>query len=148
MSPDEMKSKGRRFVDEVINRGKMEVIDELAAPDFQDHAAPPGVPAGLEGLKMFMNGFRAAFPDLRYHLEDQIAEGDKLVQRYTVHGTMKGEFQGMPATGKHAMWSEIHISRFANGKAAEHWASVDQLGMLQQLGLAPTPGQPAAGTEM
>jgi len=140
MSPEEMKASGRRFVDEVINRGKMGVIDELSAPDFKDHAAPPGVPAGVEGVKMFFTGFRAAFPDLKYVVEDEIAEGDMLVHRVTAHGTMKGDFQGMPATGKHAMWSEIHISRFKDGKLVEHWANVDQMGMLQQLGLAPAPG--------
>ena len=64
-----------------------------------------------------------------------------VVHRLTGHGTMKGEFQGMPATGKHATWSEIHIGRFAGSKLVEHWGNVDQLGILQQLGLAPTPGQ-------
>ena len=148
MSPEEMKAIGRRLVEEAINKGNMAALDEALAPNFVDHSAPPGAPAGLEGLKMFLTGLRAAFPDLHYHIEDEIAEGDMVVQRVTGHGTMKGEFQGMPPTGKHAMWSEIHITRMKDGKAAEHWANVDQMGMMQQLGLAPTPGQPAEGAKM
>jgi len=140
MSTESNKAMAKRFLEEVINGGKMALADEMIAPEYVDHAAPPGLPPNVEGLKMFFSTFRKAFPDLHYHLEDMIAEGDMVVQRTTVHGTMKGDFMGMSATGKHANWSEIHISRFVNGKLAEHWANIDQLGMLQQLGLAPTPG--------
>jgi predicted ester cyclase len=85
--------------------------------------------------------FRAAFPGLTYTVEEVIAEGDRVVQRSNASGTMKGDFLGMPATGKKANWSETHIVRVKDGKIIEHWASVDQLSMLQQLGLAPMPGQ-------
>ncbi len=132
-----------RFLEEVMNRGNVSVIDEFSSPNFVDHSAPPGVPPTNEGFKGFVAGFRAAFPDLHYTLEDSIAEGDKVVQRATAHGTMKGDFQGMPASGKSATWSEIHITRFENGKAVEHWGVVDQLAMLAQLGFAQAPGQPA-----
>jgi predicted ester cyclase len=141
MSTEENKAIARRLVEEVLNKGNMAAVEEYFASNYVDHAAPPGVPPGLEGVKMFFGAFRAAFPDLHYHIDDEIAEGDMVVHRLTGHGTMKGEFQGMPATGKHATWSEIHIGRFAGSKLVEHWGNVDQLGMLQQLGLAPMPGQ-------
>ena len=100
------------------------------------------MPPTIEGIKGYITMFRAAFPDLHYTLEDSIAEGDRVVQRATAHGTMKGDFMGMPASGRSATWSEIHITRYENGKAIEHWAVVDQLGMLAQLGFAQAPGQP------
>ena len=141
MSTEQNKATLKRFVEEVLNKGNLALVDELALPDAVDHNLPPGLPPGPAGYKLFVGAFRQAFPDLHYHVEDVIAEGDMVAQRTLGHGTMKGDFQGMPATGKSASWSEIHIVRFANGKMVEHWGQVDQLGMLQQLGLAPTPGQ-------
>ena len=82
---------------------------------------------------------RAAFPDLHYTVDDVVAEGDKVVQRVTGSGTMHGPLFGMPATGRSASWSEIHVSRFDGGKVVEHWSVTDQLGMLQQLGLTAAP---------
>lgn len=141
MSTEENKAVARRVVEEVVNQGNMAAADALFTADYVDHTVPPGLPPGLEGFKMFFTAFRAAFPDVHYHIEDEIAEGDMVVHRLMGHGTMKGDFQGMPATGKSATWGEMHIGRFVGGKIAEHWANVDQLGMLQQLGLAPMPGQ-------
>ncbi|TMG26084.1 MAG: ester cyclase [Chloroflexi bacterium] len=143
MGTQENKASARRFLEEVINRGNLAVLDEDSNPNFVDHTAPPGVPATNEGFKMFITSFRTAFPDLHYTIDDEIAEGDKVVQRTTARGTMKGDFQGMPASGKTATWSEIHIVRFENGKAIEHWGVVDQMGMLAQLGFVEAPGQPA-----
>jgi len=143
MGTQENKASAHRFLEEVVNRGNVSIIDELASPSFIDHTAPPGVPAGNEGFKVFITMLRTAFPDLHYAIDDEIAEGDRVVQRATARGTMKGDFQGMPASGKTATWSEIHITRFENGKAVEHWGVVDQLGMLAQLGFAQAPGQPA-----
>ena len=143
MGTQENKASARRFLDEVVNGGNFAAIDELTHPNFVDHSAPPGVPPTNEGFKAFMTMFRAAFPDLHYTIDDEVAEGDRVVQRTTAHGTMRGDFQGMPASGKEATWSEIHITRFADGMAVEHWGVVDQLGMLVQLGFAQAPGQPA-----
>lgn len=142
MGSEENKASARRFLEEVMNRGNLAVIDELTSPDFVDHTAPPGVPATNEGFKGFVSTFRAAFPDLHYTIEDELADGDRIVQRVVGQGTMQGDFQGMPASGKSATWQEIHITRFADGKAAEHWGVVDQLGMLVQLGFAQAPGEP------
>ena len=143
MTTEANKANSRRFVEEAINRGNLAVIDELSSPNYVDHTAPPGVPPTAEGQKAFVIMLRAAFPDLHATIEDQVAEGDRVVQRVTTHGTMKGDFQGMPASGKEATWSGIHITRFADGKVVEHWGVVDQLGMLAQLGFAQAPGQPA-----
>jgi steroid delta-isomerase-like uncharacterized protein len=142
MGTQENKASASRFLEEVINRGNISVIDELWGANMVDHEAPPGVPPTVEGFKAFVAMFRTAFPDLHITLEDSIAEGDRVVQRTTAHGTMKGDFMGMPASGKSATWSEIHITRYENGKAVEHWAVVDQLGMLAQLGFGQAPGQP------
>ena len=144
MGTQENKASARRFLEEVMNRGNVAVIDEVSSPSFVDHSAPPGVPAGNDGFKAFVTMFRTAFPDLHYTIDDEILEGDRVVQRVTARGTMKGDFQGMPASGKTATWSEIHITRFENGKAVEHWGVVDQLAMLAQLGFAQAPGQPAS----
>jgi|SRR5919108_2118273 predicted ester cyclase len=133
------KAVARRIVNEVMNQGKLTVIDEVVAPDIADHTSPPGVPPGREGFKMFVPAFRAAFPDLHYNIVHDVAEGDVVVEHLAGTGTMKGDFMGMPATGKKAEWNEIHISRIKGDKVVEHWGVVDQLGMLQQLGLAPMP---------
>jgi predicted ester cyclase len=120
-----------------ISKGNLAIFDEVIDPKAVDHALPPGLPQTVEGTKQFFMGFRAAFPDLKYKIEDTIAEGDYVVQRTTGTATMKGDFQGMPASNKSATWSEIHIVRFANGKVIEHWANVDQMGMMAQLGFGP-----------
>lgn len=142
MSIKENKEIGRRAI-EAINTGDFALLESLVEADGVDHAVPPGMPPTRDSAIQFLSMFRRAFPDLHYTVEDVIAEEDRVVQRSTARGTMEGEFLGMPATGKNATWSEMHIIRIKNGKIIEHWASVDQLGMLQQLGLAPAPGQTA-----
>src|SRR3990172_2838539 len=121
MGTEENKHVARRFLEDVINRGHVGMVNDFIAADFVDHQAPPGVPPNREGLKGWLTGFRTAFPDLHYTLNDAIAEGDRVVQYATGRGTMKGEFQGMPPSGKTANWEEVHISRFAHGKVVEHW---------------------------
>ena len=126
---------------EILNQGKYELIDEIYAPDFVEHYEQPGVPPTREGFKQFAMAYRTAFPDLHYTVEDAIEAGDKIVHRLTASGTMKGDFLGMPATGRRATWSEIHIGRVADGRLVEHWGLVDQLGLFVQLGIVPAPGQ-------
>lgn len=139
MSIEENKAVAQQAI-EAINAGDLSKLESLVTPDGVDHAVPPGMPPTRDSAIQFLTMFRAAFPNLHYILEDVIAEEDRVVQRSTASGTMKGDFLGMPATGKSATWSEVHIVRIKDGKIVEHWASVDQLGMLQQLGLAPVPG--------
>lgn len=138
MSPEEKENKaiGRRIVD-AINSGNLTAIDEVLATSYVDRNPFPGATPDRDGLKKGLTQFRTAFPDFRYTVEDEIAVDDKLVHRLSAKGTQKGEFQGVPATGKTATWSELHIARIANGKVVEHWGITDQLGMMQQLGLAP-----------
>jgi predicted ester cyclase len=140
MSTEQNKAITRRIV-AGLSQGDLSVIDELFAATYVEHAAPPDFPPGREGVKRFFSAVRAAFPDFSYTIDDEIAEGDKVVQRVTGRGTMQGEFMGMTATGKQAAWTEIHVARLVDGKVVEHWANIDQLGMLQQLGLVPTSGQ-------
>lgn len=138
MAAAENRKATNRLVSDGVNKGNMAIIDEVIAPNAVDHSLPPGVPENREGFKMFLTTFRAAFPDLTYKIEDELADGDKVVQRVMGKATMKGDFQGMKASGKTATWQEIHIARFdAAGKLAEHWATVDQAGMLAQLGFGP-----------
>jgi predicted ester cyclase len=140
MSTEQNKAIANRIPAE-FSKGNIDILNQVVDPKAVDHAVPPGTPATVESTKQFMTMLTTAFPDLRYQLEDVIAEGDLVVQRVTASGTMKGALMGMPATGKKAAWSEIHIVRMANGKVVEHWANVDQMSMLQQLGLMPAPGQ-------
>lgn len=138
MSPEENKALGRRFVD-AVNTGNLTTIDDVFAPGYVNRSPAPGTSPDLDGFKKGLTTFRAAFPDFRYTIEDEIVVGDKLVHRLTARGTQKGEFMGAPATGKQASWSEIHIGRIANGKLVEHWGLGDWYGLMQQLGLAPSP---------
>lgn len=143
MSGIDIQARANRFLEEVLNSGNLDRVTEYFTTDFVDHvvAPSPDFPTGVAGFKMFFTGMRQAFPDLHYTVEDTIVDGDHIVQRVTGHGTMKNAFMGMPATGKHATWSEIHDVRMGgDGKFVEHWVNVDQVGMLTQLGLAPTPG--------
>jgi steroid delta-isomerase-like uncharacterized protein len=142
MSIEENKTAARRIPEAIFNRGDLAVADEVVATDYIEHfSLPSGFPSGRAGLKQFVQAIRAAFPDFHYTVDEVIAEGDKVVLRVTASGTQRGEFSGMPATGKSATWSEMHIARMANGQLVEHWAVQDQLGMLQQLGIIPAPGQ-------
>jgi len=129
-----------RILLEAFNQGKLEVIDEVIADNHIDHAVlPPGLPPGKEGIKLLAKTLRSAFPDLKITIDFSVAEGDLVVQHGTATGTMKGEFAGMPPSGKTATWAGIHIGRIKDGKIVEHWAVEDQLSMLQQLGFMPTP---------
>jgi predicted ester cyclase len=142
MSTEQNKINFRRIPEEIFNKGNLALADELFAANYTEHVPlAPGWPPGLAGFKQFVTVLRAAFPDFHLTVEDMIAEGDRVVGRVTARGTHRGEFMGIPATGKQATWTEIHIGRFAGGKLIEHWANLDQLGMLQQLGVIPMPGQ-------
>jgi len=143
MSPEETKAFGRRIV-EALNTGNLPAIDEVFASNYVDRNPFPGTTPDRDGLKQGLTKFRAAFPDYRYTIEDEITAGDKLVHRLTARGTQKGEFQGVSPTGKQVNWTEIHIARVANGKVVEHWGIEDQLGMMQQLGLAPAAKVPVS----
>jgi predicted ester cyclase len=134
----DIKRTAERIPLEVLNDGKFGLLDELLTPEFVDRSPLPGVPPTREGLKQSAITLKTAFPDLHYVIEDSIESGDRIVHRLTASGTMKGDFMGMPATGKRATWTEIHIGRGVDGRLTEHWGLVDQQGMLAQLGSVPT----------
>jgi len=127
----------RRIPLELFNDGKLELFDERVADDYVEHAAPPEVPPNRDSLREFVAMMRAAFPDFRYDILKQTQDGDTHVGYVRASGTMEGDLMGMPASGKSASWEEIHIARFAGGKMAEHWAVIDRLSMLTQLGFIP-----------
>jgi steroid delta-isomerase-like uncharacterized protein len=127
----------RRIYD-VFNTGNLASLDELVDANIVDHVPlPAGQVSGIEGVKQTITRNRTGAPDLQYTVEDMIAEGDKVVARVTTRGTHKGEFMGIPPTGKQAINTGIDIIRFANGKAVEHWGEYDNLGLLRQLGVIP-----------
>lgn len=130
----------KRFYDEVMGKGNMKVIDELVADNFVEHYVPdPQMPANKAGVAQMMSMFRTGFPDLQVTIEDIIAKGEKVWVYTTMRGTNKGEFMGMPATGKKIEVKGLDIVRFVNGKAVEHWGLNDDYTMLQQLGVIPAP---------
>lgn len=118
---------------EGVNKKNLAIFDEVMAADFVSHAVPPGMPPNRESHKSALNLLFSAFPDYHVTIEDMIAEGDKVMARLTVEGTHKGDFFGIPPTGKHVTWAAVDIFRFADGKLVEYWLSTDSLGLLQQL---------------
>jgi steroid delta-isomerase-like uncharacterized protein len=140
-NPKENKAVVRRFLEEVVNKGNQAVADELIAADFVDHNPLPGLTPNNEGFKQSFVIFRSAFPDLEYTIEDMIAEAGKVAVRWTAKGTHKGELAGIRPTNKSVAVMGIDIFRVAGGQLMELWLSWDQMGMMQQLGVIPTPGQ-------
>jgi steroid delta-isomerase-like uncharacterized protein len=142
MSTEQNKALLSRLMKEVFSRGNISLVDELLAPDFVEHEElPPGIPPGREAVKQFSTLFRSAFPDLKITIDDIIAEGDKVVVRGIWSGTHKGEFMGIPPTGKSVSFGVIDIVRIVGGKVVEHWGQMDTLRMMQQLGVIATPGE-------
>ncbi len=127
----------RLVCEEVWGKGKAELVDELYAEDYVDLNPVPGVPANREGLKMQLGMYHQAFPDLSVTVEDTVADGDKIVVRYTIQGTHRGELMGIPATGKSGEIAGISMVRLANGKVVEEFSLADMMMLFQQLGLAP-----------
>jgi steroid delta-isomerase-like uncharacterized protein len=140
MSIEENKARDRRLVEEALNRGNLAVADELIAPDFVDHAAPPGMQHGPDGFKAAVAAFRSAFPDLHVTVEEQLAAGDRVARRMTMRGTHRGDLFGIPPTGQPMAIAGIHLVRLAGGTLVEHWGINDDVGMLQQLEVIPAPG--------
>ena len=141
MSLEANKALVRRFVEEVQSQHKLTVVDEIMDPHMIDHAAEASQNSA-ETFKKFFSGFIAAFPDVKAVIHNQVAEGDKVVTHKTFHGTHKGEFMGIPPTGKKVAIEVIDIFRIAGGKFAEHWAVADMMSVMQQLGVIPPMGQP------
>jgi steroid delta-isomerase-like uncharacterized protein len=132
---ESMKAVARRFFQEVVNEGRLEVIEEVTTDGFVEHETIPGAPEGREAVVWFVRSFREGVPDLTAEIEDLIAEGDRLAVRSTWSGTHQGELFGMPATGKRFSMDVIDVVRFEGDRVAEHWGVSDVAGMMQQVGL-------------
>jgi steroid delta-isomerase-like uncharacterized protein len=141
MSLEANKALVRRFVEEVQSRHNLTAVDDIMDPNMIDHAAQPSSLNSVEAFKKFFSGTLIAFPDMKTVIHNQVAEGDQVVTHKTFHGTHKGEFMGIPPTGKKVAFEVIDIFRIAGGKFAEHWAVVDMMSVMQQLGVLPSPSQ-------
>ena len=139
MTLEENKRFMRHFVDEAINRKNLDAIDKLVVPDFIEHVPLPGQGPGRDGLKGAIGMFLTAFPDLAWTTDEQIAEGDKVVSRFTWTGTHRGEFLGIPPTQRSVTVWGVVIDVVKQGKFAESRIIMDTMGLMQQLGVLPRP---------
>jgi steroid delta-isomerase-like uncharacterized protein len=126
-----------RFLEEVINQGRLEQADELVAVDFVELDPLPGQKQGREGLKEVVGMLRSAFPDIHWIVDETVASGDKVVTRFTWTGTHRGTFLGVPATGRSVSVKGVVIDRLAAGKMADSRILMDNFKMMQQLGVIP-----------
>ena len=140
MATENNKAIVRRFYEEVFNQRNLELVDEICTADHVFHN-PPTTLHGREEFKQLLSLYITAFPDARFTVEDEIADGDRVASRYTFRGTHRGELLGIPPTGKQVTVTGIIINRIVNGKTEEGWLNFDALGMMQQLGVIPAPGQ-------
>ncbi len=141
MSTTEAENKAHfcRTYEKLFNQGNLDIADELIAPDFLNHEAPPGKNRGPESMRQLIMILRTAFPDLHFRIEDVVAEGDTVVGRVTMSGTHLGSYMGIPPTGRSFQQAQMHLVRFRDGKGIEHRAVRDDLGMMRQLGVIAAP---------
>jgi steroid delta-isomerase-like uncharacterized protein len=138
MSIEAHKTLVRRYYQEVLNAGNVGLLDELAVPDYDEHSPFPGQPNGIEGLKARVGAILASFRPV-FALRELIAEGDTVVAYWTNTGKHQGEFMGIPPSGRTVTISGVDVHRLRDGRMAEHWHVIEELQMLQQLGVIPTP---------
>ena len=142
VSAEENKALTRRWIEELFNAGNLEVADEIIAADHVNHDPTlPDIPPGPEGQKQIVNLYRGAFTNAHISVEEQLAEGDRVVTRWTSSGTHQGEFMGVAPTGNQVTITGITINRVSDGRIAESWSNYDALGMMRQIGAVPEPGQ-------
>ena len=145
MSEERNAATFRRWFDEGCSQGNVDLADELYSPGYVTHALGPQFAPTLEGLKMFIRALRQGIPDLQCPMAEVVAEGDRVAGRFSLRGTHSGTLLGIPATGKQVAPGVMVIARFDDlGKWVEDWATWDQLGMLQQLGVIPAPAPATA----
>jgi len=140
MSTETNKAIVRRFTEQVWNAGRLDLIDEFFTEDFVEYIVGMPSRSGREAVRESIAISRNAFPDLKISIEDEIADGDKVVTRWTMRGTQLGDLEGIPATGKQVTQSGMSILRLTNARIAELWGYLDNLGLMQQLGVIPVPG--------
>ena len=135
----ENKAIALRHIEEARNGQNLAVVDDLFAPDHVHHRAVGPDERGIEARRRSLAAWHAAFPDLRHHVEDVIAEGDKVAVRYTARGTQRGEFQGIAPSGGPVAWTGVFIFRIACGRIAETWVATDALTQIRRAAANPTP---------
>jgi steroid delta-isomerase-like uncharacterized protein len=129
-----------RLFEDVINRRNVAAADSYIHPDYVNHDFPSPAP-GAEGFKAVVGFFLEAFPDMTVNVEDEFGTGDQIASRGRFTGTHRGNFMGVPATGKTVNISYVDIWRLEDGKLRENWVQMDLLGLMQQLGVVPAPAQ-------
>lgn len=134
---EENKAIVQRYIEEVYNKGNVNLVDELVAADYVNHGGLSDQRPGSEGLKQFIPQLRTIFPDEHLTIENLIAEGDKVAYSWVARGTHKAEVMGVSPTGKQITGTGISIVRITDGKIAEEWTSRDDLSIMQQLGVIP-----------
>jgi steroid delta-isomerase-like uncharacterized protein len=127
-----------RFIEEVINQNRLDRANDLVVEDFVELDPFPGQRPGREGLKEVLGMMRTAFPDIHWVVDEMVAEGDKVVTRFTWKGTHRGAFLGVPPTGKGVTVKGVVIDQLADGKMSKSRILMDSLGMMQQLGVVPS----------
>ena len=133
------KELSRRFT-ELFSTGDEALAEEILSPDVVFHGTTgDGELHGIAEMKAFLAGYRRAFPDARSTVEDQVAEGDKVVTRWRARGTQRGELGPVPPTGRAFEIEGVTIERIAGGRITEVWVARDELGLLRQLGLLSEP---------
>jgi steroid delta-isomerase-like uncharacterized protein len=132
--PERAKGLIRRLFAEVLNEGKLGFLDSLIGSDYVEHSPAPVQAQGAEGVKAKVRDLRAAFPDIRFTLEELIAEGEILAARYHWQGTHRGSYLGIPPTGRAIVVRGMDFYRISGGRLVEHWDTIDEFGMLSQLG--------------
>ena len=142
---EQNKTNVRRLFEEVWNKGHVPVADELFTPTYTHHdSSSPDLGRGPESEKKRVTLYRNAFPDIRFTVEDIIAEGETVVARWSCRGTHKGDLNGIAPTGKQFNITGVSITRFTNGKMSEGFVNWDALGLMQQLGAVPELGKSKA----
>ncbi|MBW3604833.1 MAG: ester cyclase [Actinobacteria bacterium] len=137
-SAERNKATARRVFEELFNQRRLDVADELFAPDYRNHAGAEF--GGPEGMRRLVEELTTAFPDHHTQIDDIIAEDDRVALRVTFSGTHEAAFRGMPPTGRRFSQMQMHHVRLDDrGRAVDHWAVRDDVGMMAQLGLLPTP---------
>jgi steroid delta-isomerase-like uncharacterized protein len=144
MGMEENKAAVRRIIEEAFNRGNLDVIDEFVDPGYVDHVGVSQELHGIEAFKQFVSVYRTGFPDIDITIEEQVAEGDVVVSRWSATGTHRGDLAGIPPTGKRVAVNGTAFEHFRDGKLVETWDQYDALGMMQQLGVVPTPQETPA----
>ena len=131
----------RRFAKEVISQGDIDGAAQFVWEDVVEQVPLPGQGPGLKGLQDILRGMRAAFPDLDFSIQEQVAEGDKVASRFEWTGTHQGEFLGVPATGKPVRVWGVVIDRLEKGRIKDTRIIMDIFGLMMQLGAIPPPAQ-------